>query len=182
MRFLFWLSLGSLCSTLAFGAPFSLKGRDLMSSQTLEMTARSRGLVLVFLSSTCPCSDSHVEELAKLSKDFPDLSFYAVHSNQDEPTAAAKLYFEGKKLPFPVIQDDHAVLADRYKAFKTPHVFVLDPKGEILYRGGVSDSAHFARAHTNYLREALLDIQNQRTVKTPEGRTLGCMISREENE
>lgn len=171
-----------MCSHPALGAPFSLKGRDLISSKDLEMTSGSQGMVLVFLSSACPCSDSHVEELAKLSQDFPDFPFFAVHSNQDESVENSKPYFIDKKLPFPVIQDDHAVIADRYKALKTPHAFVLNPKGDVLYRGGVSDSAHFARSKTKYLRNALTDLKNQQAVKTPEGRTLGCLISREENE
>jgi hypothetical protein len=91
----------------------------------------------------------------------------------------SKKYFEGKNISFKVIQDKKAELADHFKAYKTPHAYVLSSTGEVLYEGGVTDSAHFSRANKKFLRQALLDLSANRKVQNAEGRTLGCAIARE---
>ena len=77
-----------------------------------------------------------------------------------------------------MILDSDAVLADKFKALKTPHAFLIGRDGKILYRGGVTSSTIGSTADKNYLKAALQDVQSDRRVKTPEGRTLGCEIKR----
>lgn len=134
----------------------------------------------MFLSAKCPCSISHEETLKDLAQEFKDFAFVGVHSNVDEDPEMAQKHFAEAKLPFKVIEDSQAKLANLYKANKTPHAFVVSPKGEILYRGGVTDSKNAGMARTYFLKEALTDIQNGRAVRRSEGRTLGCTISRGE--
>lgn len=156
-----------------------LKGESILDNTEIQAgQKKSKGLVVVFVSSKCPCSDSHIEELKELAKAFPDFEFVGIHSNMDEDFEVSKSYFEAKKLPFPVIQDHKAKIADDFKAFKTPHAFILKLSGEIVYQGGVTNSAQFSRSNKKFLREALQDIAADRTVEIPEGRTLGCVIAR----
>jgi peroxiredoxin len=155
------------------------KGENILTGREIEVGAKkSQAVVVIFLSSKCPCSDSHIAELQDLSRDFSDFEFVGIHSNVDEDLEFSKNYFEQKKLPFVVLQDRSAQLADRFKAFKTPHAFVLGSEGQILYQGGVTNSAQFSRANRKFLREALEDIRAHKAVRTPEGRTLGCVIAR----
>jgi hypothetical protein len=154
-------------------------GDNILTGCELQAGSRkTQGLVVVFLSSKCPCSDSHIVEMQDLAKDFPDFEFVGIHSNVDEDLETSKTYFEQKKLVFPVIQDRNAQIADQFKAFKTPHAFVLSSEGKILYQGGVTNSAQFSRANKKFLREALEDIRSKKDIRTPEGRTLGCVIAR----
>jgi peroxiredoxin len=104
-----------------------------------------------------------------------------VHSNVDETLEQTQEYFKAQGLDFPVIQDDKTKTADAWKALKTPHVFVVSPEGNVLYKGGVSDSAKFENASKFYLREALEDLAQDRAVKTAQTRVLGCVIERGEN-
>lgn len=170
-------------SWAAFAAPQmqSVAGSNILNdSKTTVSAENKKGMAVVFLSAKCPCSNSHMTELAALAKDFPEFSFVGIHSNADEELAMSKAYFGKAELPFVVIQDQNMELADRFRALKTPHAFLLSPEGKILYQGGVSSSKDFEKADQKYLRQALDDIQNQRSVKTSEGRTLGCVISRGE--
>ncbi len=97
----------------------------------------------------------------------------------DEDESIVSQYFKSANLPFPVIKDSNTLLADKFKALKTPHVFVLLNDGTTAYQGGVSSSRHFDdKTNRKYLREALEDLAALRKVQTPEGRTLGCVISR----
>jgi thioredoxin-related protein len=173
--FVFGLLLALSSESLA---SFSVQGEDLFSGQKKEVTTKTKGIVLVFLSARCPCSNSHMPLVSQLSQDFPEFQFVAVHSNSDENKAQAQEYFKSQNLSIPVLQDEKSVLANQYKASKTPHVFVLSPTGEILYKGGVTDSADAPSAENQYLRIALNEIKAGLKVSQSETRSLGCAISR----
>lgn len=179
LSFVFLSFSNFLTQAFAIPSPGQVVGVDIFKSSPVSLSGeKHKALVLVFLSAKCPCSDSHISELKALAQDYPDFTFSAIHSNVDEEIATSKIYFEKASLPFPVIQDQNAELANRFHALKTPHAFVVKANGDILYQGGVSSSHTFAKADRKYLREALEDLEHHRPVKIPEGRTLGCTISR----
>lgn len=169
-----------LSGVSAAALPHTISGKSVIDDRQVEVgQATKKALVVVFLSAVCPCSNSHLAELKSLNTDFPDFDFVGVHSNTDESKELTLSYFKTANLPFPVVQDSKAKLADEFKALKTPHVFVILNDGKTAYRGGVSSSRHFDdKTDRKYLREALTDLAVGRAVKTPEGRTLGCVISR----
>ncbi len=169
-----------LISLNALALPKNLiTGANLSTGKTVTVNSENKkGLVVVFLSAKCPCSNSHVVEITNLAKEFTDFNFVAVHSNKDEPIDLTKEYFLNTKLPFAVIQDQDTKIADEFKAFKTPHAYIILADNKVAYQGGVSDSNNFAESKKKYLREALTDINDNKPVRTPEGRTLGCSISR----
>jgi peroxiredoxin len=177
MKLVFFL----LLSLSSFSAPLPVKiaGTDLSGLKLNKIEiGQKKGLVVIFLSSRCPCSNNHIDELKKLKNDFSDFAFVGIHSNMDEPNEESLKYFTEQKLPFPVLQDENANYADLFQALKTPHSFILNNNGEILYQGGVSNSHNVKNSDKLYLREALEDILKGGKVRSPEGRTLGCFISR----
>ncbi|MBN8540178.1 MAG: redoxin family protein [Deltaproteobacteria bacterium] len=143
-------------------------------------TGDSEHIVVLFLSAKCPCSISHMQEIKSLAADFPDFKFVAINSNKNEPSEVGSGFFSNLELSFPVLRDENLKYADLLKAVKTPHAFVLDKNGEILYQGGVSDSAKFPNAKRLFLREALTDLKSKKSIKTPIARALGCAIARSE--
>lgn len=144
----------------------------------LSSNAEKKADVFIFMSAKCPCSNSHVPIVKDLASKYPDFRFFAIHSNLDEDSKTTQEYFKKIALPFTVLLDQETQIADQFKAFKTPHAFIVNKKGEILYQGGVTNSSHGERADRIFLKDALEDIHNNRTIKTPEGRTLGCVIMR----
>jgi hypothetical protein len=174
--------LAAHMSLTAAALPLPISGKSVISGEQVAVSGSTKkGLVVVFLSAVCPCSNSHLVELKGLKNEFPDFEFVGVHSNADEGKDLTTSYFKTASLPFPVIQDTGAKLADQFKALKTPHVFVVLNDGTFAYQGGVSSSRHFDdKTDRKYLREALSDLSAGRKVKTAEGRTLGCVISRGE--
>lgn len=156
-------------------------GIDLRSGKDtsiLREDTDKKATVLIFMSSKCPCSMSHADEVARLAKDYPEFRFIGVNANSDEAMDDARKYFEKQDFNFPVLKDDKGILADEFKALKTPHAFVINAEGKRLFQGGVSNSATFARADRKYLREALEDIKTGHEVRTPLARALGCAIAR----
>lgn len=158
-----------------------LEGKHLLTdTKVLVDSSNSKGLVVVFLSAKCPCSNSHNTELKDLAQIYKEFNFVAVHSNVDEGKDLSKPYFKNAAFPFPVIEDEKSKLADQLQASKTPHAFIFASSGEVLYQGGISNSKDCAKADRKFLREALVDLHSGKVVRTPEGRTLGCAISRGE--
>lgn len=165
---------GALLSAPAKAATWS--GLDLRSGKKTDLTVKSdQWTAVVFLSPTCPCSNSHVSALEELAKANPSIQFVGIHSNSSDTTVAST-YFKAKKLSFPVLQDDGGHWASQYKALRTPHAYLISPDGKTVFQGGVTDSSDCSRSTRNYLREAIADTTNQRPVKTPLARALGCPI------
>lgn len=183
LPFCLYLALSGLCISAQSASilPTKILGKAVLDSSPLSIEIGDhKGLVAVFLSTVCPCSNSHLGELRKLTEEFPDFVFVGIHSNVDEGKDQTVAYFKNANLPFKIVQDTGARIADEFKALKTPHAFVILKDGTLSYQGGVSDSHDFAGASRKYLREALSDLAAGRKPKTPEGRTLGCAISRGE--
>jgi peroxiredoxin len=115
--------------------PKTFSGESLINSSPLHLDLASihEGLVVVFMSAKCPCSNSHVAILKKLSQKYQNFKFIGIHSNSDESKESAQKYFKSAGLRFDIIQDQKNRLANELQAYKTPHAFVISPSGEILY-------------------------------------------------
>ncbi|MBI3543742.1 MAG: redoxin family protein [Deltaproteobacteria bacterium] len=181
------VALLSLLSTTAIGlaaiGPDTVfTGRELVTGKALSLAARApkRGTVLVFLSSRCPCSAGHEKAVTDLYNEYAakGFAFLGVHANANEPEAEARAHFERSKLPFQVVQDDGARLADELGALKTPHAFVVAPGGELLFSGGVDEVRSGEAPKHHYLASALQAVSQGKLPEPREVRTLGCKIER----
>lgn len=162
--------------------PPTIQATELFKATPVEIKTNGsdkKGLVFIFMSAKCPCSNSHLATVKTIFKKHGSaFNFYIVHSNLDETLKETLAYFKKADFAVPVLQDKETELADLLKAYKTPHSFVISPKGEVLYQGGVTNSAHADSADRNYLEEALNEIEHGQSVSQPDGRTLGCVIMR----
>lgn len=156
-----------------------ISGFDLTTGSESSVSIKDKkALVVVFLSATCPCSNSHITEIDQLAQLYKEFQFVGVHSNANEDKTFSMNYFKKINLPFPVIQDDQFKIADRFKANKTPHSFIVNKEGQYLFQGGVTDSNKIENSSRKYLREALEDLSSNRPTRTASVRTLGCAIDR----
>lgn len=157
-----------------------LSGKDLTTGKhvQLDLRALTSPSVVVFLSTKCPCSGAHLPALKELSLRFKAFQFIGIHSNTDEDEATSESFFSKAALPFPVIQDKNADLAKRFLALKTPHTFVISPKGELLFQGGIDNSHSPEKASRHFLEEVLTALSKGEKPPLNEARTLGCAIRR----
>lgn len=171
-----------LLSTTASGAQtiekitgFSLTKNSLL---TLDLKDSQKPAVIMFLSKECPCSKGNLDYLNELTRQFPEYSFIGVHSKRGSKNEEISNYLQDKKVPFDVLNDADLKIADQFKALKTPHVFIVNTNGEIVYNGGVTNTTFPANAKEHYLKNALTEWQKQKSISNPETRTLGCFIVR----
>jgi len=174
-----WLISALLFHSIqSMGAPL-FTGLDVVQNTPRTLPRETaHGQVLVFLSTKCPCSKSHEAPLKELAAAFPQITFTAIHANQDESLEQAQRYFTDAELPFPVLRDEKARLADELGAYKTPHVYVFDATGNRVYSGGVDDSKSAPRAERRYLKETLVALMENKKLEFSQQRTLGCEIQR----
>jgi hypothetical protein len=79
-----------------------------------------------------------------------------------------------------VLMDEDGVIGQAYGARTTPHLFIIDPRGVLVYAGGI-DSIASARADdikvaTNYVNQALAEALGGRPVSAAATRAYGCSI------
>ena len=96
------------------------------------------------------------------------------------PEQADKLTVDRNARPSDVILDTHQTIARAYEARTTPHMFVIDPAGTLVYAGAIDDTPtadpkDLATAK-NLVLAALDDLKNGRPVATPESEPYGCSV------
>ncbi|MFN3584030.1 thioredoxin family protein [Phenylobacterium sp.] len=79
-----------------------------------------------------------------------------------------------------VLLDPDGVVGRAYEAKTTPHMFIVDKAGTLVYMGGIddkpsSDPASLKGAR-NYVAAALADIKAGRAVAQPATRSYGCSV------
>ena len=79
-----------------------------------------------------------------------------------------------------VLVDGESAVAKLYQAKTTPHMFVIDPDGKIVYAGAIDDRpstrAADPLAANNYVRVALTQATAGTAVTTPNTTPYGCSI------
>lgn len=79
----------------------------------------------------------------------------------------------------PVLLDEDGTVGHTYGAEKTPHLFVVDAKGTLVYRGGLDDAPMGVPDDgelTPYVTAALADLRAGKPVATPETKAYGCSV------
>jgi hypothetical protein len=79
-----------------------------------------------------------------------------------------------------VLDDTEAATARAYGAKTTPHMFVIDPKGVLIYKGALDDRPEpdtTASADRNFVSDALTQAMAGRSVETPVTTPYGCGVN-----
>lgn len=79
-----------------------------------------------------------------------------------------------------VLIDGDSATGMKYAAKTTPHMFVIDPKGDIVYAGAIDDKRSTRLEDTktanNYVRVALTEAMAGKPVTTPNTTPYGCSV------
>ncbi len=78
-------------------------------------------------------------------------------------------------MKYPVLIDESGEVGRMYGAKTTPHMFVIDVKGNLVYRGAI-DNQQKGEKNVNYVDAALADIKAGKAVQTKETKSYGCGV------
>ncbi len=174
-------------ATVGSPAPdFTLTDLD-GTEHTLSKYA-GKTVVLEWFNPKCPfVNHAHKEgSLVTMAKDetAKDIVWLAINSGAPGkqghgPDANA----EGVKtfgLTHPVLIDETGAVGRAYAAEKTPHMFLIDAKGRLVYRGAI-DNAPFGEVDgggdkINHLAVALAEVAEGKPVSNAETPAYGCTV------
>ncbi|MBI1951465.1 MAG: thioredoxin family protein, partial [Acidobacteria bacterium] len=155
----------------ARGAGFSLKGTD-GKSHSLESIAGAKGTAVIFTCNECPYSKGYENRLIALAKDYQarGVGFVAINSNDPRIVPGDGFEFmvkraREKNFPYPYVLDETQEIARAYGASVTPHIFLLDAQGKLVYRGRVDDSLEESKIKSRDFSAALDALVSGRPVK-----------------
>ena len=82
----------------------------------------------------------------------------------------------------PILLDESGAVGKAYGATNTPHMFVVDPKGVLAYKGAIDNSPDGEGESApdgklvSYVDDAIAAISAGRPVATPETKAYGCSV------
>ena len=151
---------------------------------------RGKFVVLEWTNPECPFVQKHYDSgnMQGLQKEFTGrnvvwLSVNSTNRSHSEfkPGAEMTKWMSGHKAAqTAVLIDDTSAAGRAYSARTTPHMFVIDPQGKVVYAGAIDDkrSANPADAKTanNFVRAALTESLAGKAVTVAQTRPYGCSV------
>jgi len=140
------------------GCPFVQKHYNSNNMQALQGDAKGKGVVWLSINSTNKSASDYLEP-AKLN---------------------AKMNGEWKGASSYLLMDESGKVGMAYAAKTTPHMYVIDPAGKLVFAGGIDDkrSANPADVKTakNFVRAALDETLAGKPVSVATAQPYGCSI------
>lgn len=139
------------------GCPYVQKHYDSGNMQAAQAKARSLGAVWLTINSGAPGKQGHMTG------------------------AEAKAFVAAQKArPTAYLLDPQGRVGKGYGAKTTPHMYLIDAAGKLVYQGGIddkptADKADIAGAR-NHLIAALTEVKAGKKVSVPESRPYGCSV------
>lgn len=124
-------------------------------------------IVLFAWSSSCPTCTLYDERLREILAT-SGARAYAVAANHDDPLENIRATIAARELPYRILLDPEARIADVLGARTTPHVFVLDAKNVLRYSGSPDNDPALdgdAAKRLPYLADALASVAGGRQVE-----------------
>jgi peroxiredoxin len=137
--------------------PYVRKHYDSGNMQTLQKEARGKDVVWLTLISSAPGTQGHVTA-----------------------TQADELTRTRQAVPTAVLLDPKGTVGRMYDARVTPHMYVIDRQGVLVYAGAIDDRPTSRKSDVpgaqNYVRAALEAVMAGQPIKTPVSRAYGCTV------
>jgi hypothetical protein len=152
---------------------------------------KGKTVVLEWTSASCPFVRAQYEsgvmpelQRSAAAQGVVWLSILSTHPSRRDyllPDKADALHRARGGTPAALLMDSAGSMGRAYGAVVTPHMFIVGPKGDLVYSGAISDNptmdAREARASKNFVKAALEDLAAGRKVATPSTRPFGCTIA-----
>ena len=183
------VSTAALAAAVRQPAPdFALKD---VSGRTVKLSDyRGRYVVLEWVNPECPYVQKHYgsRNMQGLQRDYTArnvawLTIDSTHADHSEYYAPDRLAAWMKRMggtPTATLLDPTGTVGRSYGARTTPHMFIVDPKGELIYAGGIDDTRSSdpddVKTAKNYVRAAMGDALAGRPVAEASTRPYGCSI------
>jgi hypothetical protein len=136
----------------------------------------------VFLSTSCPISNSYISELNRLTQALPSgVELFGILSEPTTSRQNASKHFAEYKAEFPILFDGSRLLLDVLKPTHVPEAFFINAVGEVVYRGAI-DNAYEAigrrrvNVESHYLEDAIKAVAANKKPAVSQTKPVGCVL------
>ena len=150
---------------------------------------KGKPVVLEWNNPGCPFVKKHYQgNMQTLQKEVVAQGgvWLAINSTRDDsgdylaPAQLGRWMTEQKASPTATLMDEDGKVGQAYAARVTPHMYIVNAQGMLVYAGGI-DSIASARVEdipkaTNYVRQAMAEIQAGKPVSVANSRAYGCSV------
>lgn len=177
-------------STLNIGQEMPMQDIEIFDiydkSTTLGKNLKRNGLLVVFTSNSCPFVVMWEDRYKLLEEKCmnSDIGMLYINSNQakrdsDDSVKEMKNHSMKMGYNYPYLIDENSKIANSFGAKTTPHIFLLNNKKLLVYKGAIDDNYKSINDVTkNYLLDAMQEVSNQKNVSVSETKAVGCSIKR----
>ncbi len=162
---------------------FTLKNYD--GTEVKLADYKGKIVVLEWFNYECPFSRYNHEKTTAISdlvnkyKD-KNVVWFAVNSTGHQETAKNKEYAEKFNISYPILDDSTGETGKAYGAKTTPHMFIIDVEGNIVYNGAI-DNAPLGDVPKdekliNYVDKALEELTTGKPVSATSTKPYGCSV------
>lgn len=165
---------------------FSLTGIDGKTVKLSEL--RGKTVVLEWFNPECPfVKAAHdagpLKDLAVRTLSAPNTAWLAINSGapgkQGHGAEVNKAAAEKWSMTHPILLDETGAVGRAYGATNTPHMYIVDAQGTLVYRGAL-DNAPMGEpdggTRVAYFEDALSAVQEGKPVERAETRAWGCSV------
>jgi peroxiredoxin len=143
---------------------------------------RGKVVVLEWINHECPVvnrvhKNKAIENTRAQFKDQP-VVWLAIDSSHfaNDKLSSIKKWKEEQKLDYPILLDAPGAVGRMYAAKTTPHMFVIDQKGNLAYTGALDKEADDEGEARQYVVEAVNALLKGSTVAISRTRPYGCSV------
>jgi len=163
---------------------FALQNQDGKEVKLSDFTDKSKIVVLEWMNYDCPFVKAEYKDgvMKRLAEKYAkqNVVWLAINSTNYAEAQGDQAFINEHKLPYPILLDKDGKAGKLYKAMTTPHLFIIDTKGKIVYRGAI-DNAPLGKkpeneAYVNYVEKALDELLAGKAVSTPQTKPYGCSV------
>jgi len=151
---------------------------------------RGKYVVLEWFNSECPFVQKHYESgnMQSLQARYTQKGVVWLgvnstsprHSNFRDPVRSQAILKDWKSAPTAFVLDPDGKVGKQYGARTTPHMYVIDPKGTLVYVGGIDDKPSTSQRDIptakNLVAVALDESLGGKPVGTPSAMPYGCSV------
>ncbi len=168
----------------SYAPDFELPGADGTVHHLARYLESYKVVCVVFMCNHCPYVKKYLDRITQLYQDYQLKGVAVIGMNPNDALQFPEDSFANMKIlvsqlgiPYPYLRDENQDVAHSFDAIKTPHVFLLNKQGIVVYSGAIDDNAQDASAVTvNYLRNAIEDLLSGQMVNLPTTDPIGCSI------
>lgn len=192
IAFFFFCSLTSISlADVQIGAPAPAFGLQNSQGDTVKLSDyKGKYVILEWTNHLCPFVGKHYDSgnMQRLQKTYTDKGYTwlsiisSAPGKQGHVTAqkANELTQSRNAHPSAVLLDESGAVGKTYGAKTTPHMFIVDPSGTLVYMGGIDSIASADKddlaAAVNYVKAAFDDLESGKPVQSPINPPYGCSV------